>query len=55
MLEASGVEEWAFTRVLIDKGERMLWAISFWTAREGKLIEAIEYFPLPKEPKFETH
>ncbi|MEQ1863210.1 MAG: hypothetical protein ABL996_01005 [Micropepsaceae bacterium] len=55
LLEASGVEEWAFTRVLIDKGERMLWAISFWTARDGILVEAIEYFPLPKEPKFETH
>jgi hypothetical protein len=55
LLEASGEEEWAFTRVLIDKGNRMLWAISFWTAREGKLVEAIEYFPAPKEPKFETH
>jgi hypothetical protein len=55
LLEASGVEEWAFTRLLIDKGDRMLWAISFWTARDGKLVEAIEYFPLPKEPKFETH
>lgn len=55
LLEASGVEEWAFTRVLIDKGERILWAISFWTARDGKLTEAIEYFPLPKKPKFETH
>lgn len=55
LLEASGVEEWAFTRVMIDKGDRMLWAISFWTARDGILVEAIEYFPLPKEPKFETH
>ena len=55
LLEASGVEEWAFTRVLIDKGDRILWAVSFWTAKGGKLIEAIEYFPLPKEPRFETH
>lgn len=55
LLEATGVDEWAFTRVLIDKGERMLWAISFWTARDGKLVEATEYFPLPKDPKYETH
>jgi ketosteroid isomerase-like protein len=55
LLEATGVEEWAFTRVLIDKGERMLWAISFWTARDGKLVEAIEYFPTAKDPKYETH
>lgn len=55
LLEASGVEEWAYTCVLIDKGDRILWAISFWTARDGKLTEAIEYFPLPKEPKYEMH
>lgn len=55
LLEASGVEEWAFTRVVIDKGDRILWAISFWTARDGKLVEAIEYFPAPKDPKYETH
>ena len=55
LLEAGGVDECAFTRVLIDKGDRMLWAISFWTARDGKPVEAIEYFPAPKEPKFETH
>lgn len=55
LLEATGVEEWAFTRVLIDKGERMLWAISFWTAKDGKLAEVTEYFPAPKDPKFETH
>ena len=24
-------------------------------ARDGKLVEAIEYFPAPKEPKYETH
>ncbi|MBP6013364.1 MAG: hypothetical protein KBA31_14150 [Alphaproteobacteria bacterium] len=55
LLEASGGDELAFTRVLIDKGERILWAISFWTARDGKLTEAVEYFPIPKEPKFEAH
>lgn len=55
VLEATGVEEWAFTRVLIDKGDSMLWAISAWTAEGGKLTEAVEYFPAPKEPKFETH
>ncbi len=55
LLEASGVDEWAVTRVLIDKGGRVLWAISFWTARDGKLVEAIEYFPAPKDPKYETH
>jgi hypothetical protein len=33
----------------------MLWAISFWTARDGKLAEAIEYFPTPKDPKYEVH
>ena len=46
---------WAATRVLIAKGDRTLWAISFWTARDGKLVEAIEYFPAPKEPKYESH
>ena len=55
LLEASGDDDTAFTRVLIDKGERILWAISFWTAEGGKLVEAVEYFPLPKEPKYETH
>jgi ketosteroid isomerase-like protein len=55
LLEASGADDWAATRVLIDKGERMLWAVSFWTARDGKLVEATEYFPTPKEPKHETH
>lgn len=55
LLEASGGDELAFTRVLIDKGERILWAISFWTARDGKLTEVVEYFPTPKEPKYEAH
>lgn len=55
LLEATGVEEWAYTRVLIDKGARYLWAVSFWTARDGKLTEVTEYFPLPKEPKYEAH
>ena len=55
LLEATGVDDWAATRVLIDKGERLLWAISFWTARDGKLVEALEYFPVPKEPKYESH
>jgi SnoaL-like domain len=55
LLEASGADDWAVTRVLIDKGDRALWAISFWAARDGKLVEAIEYFPAPKEPKFESH
>ena len=55
LLEASGGEDTAYTRVLIDKGGRMLWAISFWTAGNGKLVEAVEYFPAPKEPKYETH
>jgi SnoaL-like domain len=55
LLEATGVDDWAATRVFIAKGERALWAVSFWTARDGKLVEAIEYFPAPKEPKFETH
>lgn len=55
LLEATGFDDWASTRVLIVKGERTLWAISFWTAVEGKLVEAIEYFPLPKQPKYETH
>ena len=51
LLEATGFADWAATRVLIDKGDRILWAVSFWTAREGKLVEATEYFPTPKEPK----
>lgn len=55
LLEASGVDDWAFTRVLIDKGDRILWAISFWTAKGGKLCEVTEYFPAPKDPKYETH
>ena len=55
LLEASGFDTWAATRVFIDKGDRTLWAVSFWTAREGKLVEAVEYFPTPKEPKFEAH
>jgi hypothetical protein len=55
LLEATGFDDWAATRVLIDKGDRILWAVSFWTAREGKLVEATEYFPTPKEPKYETH
>ena len=55
LLEASGFDTWAATRVLIDKGGRMLWAVSFWTAAEGKLTEAIEYFPVPKDPKYEAH
>jgi hypothetical protein len=55
LLEASGADDWAVTRVLIDKGERVLWAVSFWTSRDGKLVEAIEYFPAPKDPKYETH
>lgn len=55
LLEATGVEDWAFTRVLIVKGERTLWAISTWAAQDGKLTEAVEYFPAPKEPKYETH
>lgn len=55
LLEASGGEDAAYTRVLIDKGERILWAVSFWTATDGKLTEAVEYFPTPKEPKYETH
>lgn len=55
LLEATGVEEWASTRVLIDKGERYLWAVSFWSAKDGKLTEAVEYFPTPKNPKYEAH
>jgi hypothetical protein len=55
LLEASGVDEWATTRVLIVKGERTLWAVSFWISGDGKLVEAIEYFPVPKEPRYETH
>ena len=55
LLEAAGGDDTAFTRVLIDKGERMLWAISFWTAENGKLTEAVEYFPGPKTPKHEAH
>jgi hypothetical protein len=55
LLEATGTDDWAFTRVLIDKGERHLWAVSSWTARDGKLVEAVEYFPTPKDPKYETH
>ncbi|MCE9523758.1 MAG: hypothetical protein K8S25_15175 [Alphaproteobacteria bacterium] len=55
LLEAAGADDWATTRVLIDKGDRMLWAISFWNARDGKLLDAVEYFPVPKEPKFESH
>lgn len=55
LLEATGIDEWAYTRVLIDKGGRMLWAISFWTAKDGKLSEATEYFPTPKDPKYQTH
>lgn len=55
LLEATGFDDWASTRVLIVKGERTLWAISFWTSRNGKLVEAIEYFPVPKEPKYEAH
>ncbi len=39
----------------IVKGERTLWAISTWAAQDGKLTEAVEYFPAPKEPKYETH
>lgn len=55
LLEASGDEDTAVTRVFIDKGERILWAISFWNAEGGKLVEALEYFPTPKEPKYEAH
>jgi SnoaL-like domain len=55
LLEASGADDWATTRVFIVKGERELWAVSFWTARDCKLVEAVEYFPTPKQPKFETH
>jgi hypothetical protein len=55
LLEASGADDWAATRVLIDKGDRMLWAVSFWSARDGRIAEAIEYFPTPKDPKYETH
>ena len=55
LLEASGSDDTAFTRVRIDKGERMLWAVSFWTAIDGKLVEAVEYFPEPKTPKYEAH
>lgn len=55
LLEASGVDTWAATRVLIDKGDRILWAVSFWTAAEGKLTEVVEYFPTPKDPKYESH
>ena len=55
LLEASGFDTWAATRVMIDKGDRILWAVSFWTASDGKLVEAIEYFPAPKDPKFERH
>lgn len=55
LLEATGIDEWAYTRVLIAKGERTLWAISFWTAKDGKLGGATEYFPVPKDPKYESH
>jgi hypothetical protein len=55
LLEATGMDDWAFTRVLIDKGGRVLWAVSTWTADGGKLTEAVEYFPTPKEPKYENH
>ena len=55
LLEATGVEDWAFTRVRIVKGERTLWAVSTWAARDGKLTEAVEYFPDPKHPKYEAH
>lgn len=48
LLEASGFDTWAATRVLIDKGDRILWAVSFWTAHDGKLVEAIETFPRGK-------
>ena len=55
LLEATGFETWAATRVMIRKGDRILWAVSFWAAKDGKLTEAVEYFPAPKEPKYEAH